>query len=556
MNAYTIGIDFGTLSGRAVLMNAATGEILTSAVYSYPHGVMSDRLWDGTELPVHTALQHPEDYLGVLRTTLRRVLAEANLTPSDIAGIGFDFTSCTMLPLDGSGMPLCMKEQYAHEPNAYVKLWKHHASEPDAERVTEVARSLGEKWLDTYGGKISSEWMIPKILQILRESPEIYEATARFSEAADWLFWILTGKEIHSAPFAGFKALWNETDGYPRKEFFEALHPKMKDLVGTKLSEQTTPICTRGYTLSKEGAALVGLNEGTPVAVPLLDAHASMPALGITEEGTVMLILGTSACHLTHSAKKQDMTGICGYVRDGVIPGMVTYEAGQACCGDHFDWFVKHGVPASYAKEAEERGMNLHRYLREKAKTLAVGESGLLALDWFNGNRSVLCDYSLRGMILGMTLNTKPEEIYRALIEATAYGTRMILENFEENGISTRHIIASGGIAEKDEMLMQIYSDVIGCPITVSDTPMSASVGSAMYATVAAGLYPDIQAVSSALVKKTGKTYTPIEKNVRVYGQLYNEYKTLHDYFGRGENDVMKRLGQISRQAFGEEESQ
>ena len=243
------------------------------------------------------------------------------------------------------------------------------------------------------------------------------------------------------------------------------------------------------------------------------------------------------------------MTGICGYVRDGVIPGMITYEAGQACCGDHFDWFVKNSVPASYAKEAEEQGMNLHRYLRKKAKSLAVGESGLLALDWFNGNRSVLCDYSLRGMVLGMTLNTKPEEIYRALIEATAYGTRMILENFEKNGISTHQIVASGGIAEKDEMLMQIYADVIGCPITVSETSMSASVGSAMYAAVAAGIYSDIRSAARSLAKKTGKTYLPIEGNTREYEKLYREYQILHDYFGRGTNDVMKRLGEISRRA-------
>lgn len=551
MKGYTVGIDFGTLSGRAVLMDAQSGEILGSAVMAYPHGVLSDMLPDGTVLPVHTALQHPEDYLGVLRTVVREVLKKANARAEDVLGIGFDFTACTMLPLNERMMPLCMDDGYAHEPNAYVKLWKHHASEPDAQKITEIARRRGEPFLARYGGKISSEWMIPKILQILRESPQIYEKTYRFSEAADWIFWLLTEKEIYSAPFAGFKALWNEEEGYPSPDFFEAVDPRMKNLIGTKLSEKITPICRTGFSLSRSGAELVGLPEGTPVAVPLLDAHASMPALGVTKEGLLMLILGTSAVHMANAREMHSVSGICGSVRDGVIPGFVSYEAGQACCGDHFDWFVKNALPASYKEDAEKQGMNPHRYLREKAKKLSAGESGLLCLDWFNGNRSVLCDSDLRGMILGLTLNTKPEEIYRALIEATAYGTRMILENFEKNGIPTGQIIASGGIAEKDEMMMQIYADVMGCPITVSDATMSASVGSAMYAAVAAGCYETIEAASEQLAKKTGRTYTPIESNVAIYDRLYEEYKALHDYFGRGENNVMKRLSAIGKEAKG-----
>ena len=550
MMGYTVGIDFGTLSGRAVLVDAESGAVRATAVASYPHGVLSDRLPDGAELPVHTALQHPEDYLGVLRSVVRRVIEEAGISPSEVRGIGLDFTACTMLPLNEEHMPLCMDEEFCHEPNAYVKLWKHHAAEEDAERITEIAKRRGEEFLSRYGGRISSEWMIPKIAQILRQSPRVYEATYRFAEAADWLFYLLTGEEIYSAPFAGFKALWNERDGFPSDDFFEAVDPRMKGIVGEKLSNRITPICQRGFSLSEKGAELTGLPVGTPVSVPLLDAHASMSALGVTEEGSLMLILGTSSVQMANGREERAIPGICGFVKDGVIPGLVSYEAGQSSCGDIFEWYLENSLPASYLEAAKREGENIHAYLRGKAKRLAVGESGLLALDWFNGNRSVLCDGSLRGMILGMTLHTKPEEIYRALIEATAFGARMIYENYREGGIPVDRIIASGGIAEKDEMLMQIYADVFGCPITVSPASLSASVGSAMYAAQAAGLYETIEEASAAMREKTsGRVYYPIAENAEVYDRLYAEYKTLHDYFGRGENSVMTRLGEISRGA-------
>ena len=550
MKYYTIGIDFGTLSGRAVLMDAYNGQVLASAVCEYPHAVMDEVLTCGKRLEPNMALQHPNDYLKVLERTLPEVCRLAGVSKNDVVGLGIDFTGCTMLPVDAQGVPLCLKPQYEKEPHAYVKLWKDHSAQAEADTVTTLAKETNQPWLAMYGGRISSEWMIPKILKICKDAPNIYHNTARFTEAGDWLYRRLTGMERYSVSFAGYKALWNEDNGYPSKEFFSMLHPEMEGIVGTKLSETVVPIDDHAGVLSKEGAALTGLREGIAVATPILDAHASMPALGITEEGTLMLILGTSAVHLAHSPKKiEDVDGICGYVHNAVIPPLYTYEAGQACCGDHFDWFVKNGVPAAYLRDAEQRGMGIHAYLREKANKLRVGESGLLALDWFNGNRSVLSDGNLTGMILGMTLRTKPEEIYRALIEATAYGTRMILETFEKSGIRIDRIIASGGIAEKDAMMMQIYADVINRPITVSDAKYSASCGSAMYAAVAAGLYSDIADAAKHLAPKTGKTYLPINENVAIYDRIYTEYKVLHDYFGKGENDVMKRMAQISKDA-------
>ena len=545
MKQYTIGIDFGSLSGRSVLMDVENGEVLCSAVYEYPHAVMDTKLPDGTPLPPDTALQHPLDYVEVLNRTIPEVLAKGAVSPEQVVGLGFDFTACTMLPLGRDMRPLCLDERYRSSSHAYVKLWKHHAAQTEADELNRIAEERKEPWLKNYGGKISSEWLIPKIWQILREAPEVYADTERFVEAADWLSLLLTGKETHSAPFAGYKALWNEEQGYPSADFFSALAPEMKNMIGTRISPSTAPIGTMAGRLSERGAELTGLREGTPVAVPVLDAHASMPALGIKEEGTLMMILGTSAVQLVHARDKKEIPGICGFMKDGVIPGLYTYEAGQACCGDHFDWFVKNGVPELYAQDAKKRGVGIHRYLREKAQMLRPGESGLLALDWFNGNRSVLSDSSLRGMILGMTLRTRPEEIYRALIEATAYGARTILDTFVQSGIRVDRIVASGGIAEKDEMLVQIYADVINRPITVSDAKMSASCGSAIYAAVAAGAYPDIKTAVDSLAVRTGKSYFPKEEAVKIYDRLYAEYKALHDYFGRGENDVMKRLAVI-----------
>jgi len=548
MKRYTIGIDFGTLSGRAVLMDVVSGEIAATSVYEYPHAVIDEQL-NGIPLPINTALQHPEDYLGVLRTTIRAVLQEADVSADEVIGLGYDFTGCTMLPVDENATPLCFYEKYKNEPNAYVKLWKHHASQKEADDCTRIAAERGEPWLAINGGKISSEWLVPKILQILRESPEVYRDTARFLEAADWLTWILTGVESHSVPFAGFKAFWNEVDGYPSEEYFAALDPEMKDIVGTKLSEKLLGLERSAGTLSEKGAELTGLSVGTPISVPLLDAHASMPAIGLDKEGTQMLILGTSGVQMLHSKSKVNLKGGSGAVLGGVIPNLYSYEAGSACCGDHFDWFVKNSVPASYEAEAKEKGIGLHQLLTEKAKKLAVGESGLLAIDWFNGNRCILSDSELKGMILGMTLRTRPEEIYRALIEATAYGTRMIFDNFLNHGMKIDRIVASGGIAEKNEMLVQIYADVLGRSITVSDAKMSASRGSAIYAAVAGGAYPNIHEAVRALSVTTGKTYTPIAENVKRYERLYAEYQRLHDYFGRGENDVMHRLSALAKEA-------
>ncbi len=539
---YVIGIDYGTLSGRAILLDGLTGEELAVSELAYPHGVMDEQLPSGKPLPERFALQHPADYLEVLRRTIPDLLETGGIPADAVAGLGIDFTACTLLPLDRRGVPLCFDPAYANEPHAYVKLWKHHAAQTEADEITALARERGEDWLNMYGGKLSSEWALPKILEIYRRAPEVYAAADRFAEAADWLSFVLTGRETHSAAFAGYKNLWRAKKGYPSREFFAALKPAFADLIGTKLSaEVNTADQIAGY-LSAEGAALTGLAEGTAVSLPMIDAHAAMPAVGAVEPGDFVMIIGTSSCHLLQADRAPEIRGICGFARDAVVPGCITYEAGQACVGDGFAWFTRRFLPASYTEEAEQAGISVHRLLRERAEKLAVGESGLIALDWFNGNRSVLNDADLSGVILGLTLRTRPEEIYRALLEASAFGTRMILERFAEGGLPVREVVATGGIARKDPFMMQIYADVLGRPIRVAETTQAGALGSAIYAAAAGGLYPSVKEAARQLASPCTKVYSPDPARAARYTRLYREYVILHDYFGRGGNDVMKRL--------------
>ena len=551
---YSIGVDYGTQSGRAVLVELDTGMELASAVKNYAHGVMDKKLPDGvTVLEPDWALQHPEDYLEVLRVTIPEILKETGVSPDDVIGLGIDFTACTMLPVDKEGIPLCFREEFKSQPHSYVKLWKHHSAQDEANRLNEIASGRNESFLKRYGGKISSEWLIPKIWQILDEAPEIYEAADRFMEAADWVVMQLTGVEARNCCTAGYKAIWHKKEGYPDKAFFEALDPRLKNLVEEKLSTKVFPLGSKAGELTPEAAIMTGLKAGIAIAVANVDAHVSIPAVGISEPGKMLMIMGTSTCHIMLGDEEKIVPGMCGVVEDGVIPGYFGYEAGQSCVGDHFEWFVGNCMPASYAKEAEARGINIYKLLKEKASALKAGESGMVALDWWNGNRSVLVDADLTGVLLGCTLLTKPEEIYRALIEATAYGTRMIVETFRENGVPIDELYAAGGIAEKDELMMQIYSDVTNMEIRISASAQAPALGAAMFGAVVAGKerggFDNIMDAAKAMGKVKEKYYKPIPENAAVYEKLYSEYKKLHDYFGRGENDVMKRLKKIREDA-------
>jgi L-ribulokinase len=555
MERYVIGVDFGTLSGRSVLVRVADGEEVATSVLDYPHGVIDQKLPDGTALGVDWALQHPDDYMKVFSRTIPEVLKMAGVKPEQVIGVGVDFTACTMLPVKSDGTPLCMTEEFSSVPNAWIKLWKHHAAQDEANRLNAVAEERKEPFLPRYGGKISSEWMIPKIWQTLDEAPEVYEAADRFIEAADWVIWQLTGVEKRNTCTAGYKAIWHKEDGYPSPGFFAALDPRMENLAETKLAGNLYPAGTCAGEITPEAAGLTTLLPGTAVAVANVDAHVSMPAVGITTAGRMLMIMGTSTCHILMGNEERNVPGMCGVVEDGIIQGFFGYEAGQSCVGDHFQWFTDNCVPSEYMEEASSRGIDIHQLLTEKASALKTGESGLVALDWWNGNRSVLVDVDLTGLLIGATLSTKPEEIYRALIEATAYGTRIIIDTFHENGVPVEELYAAGGIAEKNPMIMQIYADVTRRSIRISGSPQAPALGSAMFAAVAAGKerggYDSIMEAAPVMGKVKDIVYTPDPESSAVYEKLYAEYKILHDYFGRGENNVMKRLKEIRKNVKG-----
>lgn len=551
---YTIGVDFGTLSGRAVLVDVKTGEEIATAVKEYPHGVISDYLPDGvTKLEHDWALQHPQDWLDVFAETIPEVLKISGVSAEDVIGVGVDFTASTVMPTDSNGVPLCFKDQYKSNPHSWPKLWKHHAAQDEANRLNAIAKERGEKFVERYGGKQSSEWQVAKVWQVLNEAPEIYEAMDRWIEAADWVIWQLTGVEKRQICTAGYKGIWHKQDGYPSQEFFEALNPRLKNYVDEKLSKDLYPLGAKAGEISEAAASLTGLKKGTAVCVGNVDAHVSIPAVGITEPGKMLMIVGTSTCDILLGTEEKIVPGMCGVVEDGAMPGFFAYESGQSCVGDHFDWFVKNCVPAEYVEEARQKGINIHKLLREKASALKVGESGLVALDWWNGNRSVLVDVDLTGLIIGCTLHTKPEEIYRALIEATAYGKRIIIETFRDSGVPINELYACGGIASKDDFMMQIYADVTNMEIRISASSQTPALGAAMFASVAAGKerggYDSIVEAAKAMGKVKDKYFKPIPENVEAYNKLYAEYKILHDYFGRGANDVMKRLKKIKAEA-------
>ena len=550
---YAIGIDFGTESGRALLVDVADGREVATSVYNYSNGVIDEYL-PGTDIRLEPdwALQDPNDYVETLKRTVPAVLEESGVDPADVIGLGIDFTACTMLPVKADGTPLAQLPEYRDRPHAWVKLWKHHAAQPEADRINEVARERGESWLDLYGGKISSEWFFSKALQILDEDPQIYNAADRLIEAADWVIWQMTGRETRNACTAGYKAIWQKSEGFPSRDYFAALHPDFADVVDTKMSRDIVPLGAQAGGLTEQAAAWMGLKPGAAVAVANVDAHATVPAAQATSPGIMTIIMGTSNCHMLLAEERKEAPGMCGVVEDGIVPGLYGYESGQSGVGDIFAWFVDNAVPPEYHEAAKARGISLHVLLEEEAAKQKPGEHGLLALDWWNGNRSTLVDVELSGLLIGATLATTAPDIYRALLESTAFGTREIIEGFTDNGVPVDSIVAAGGLPDRNKLLMQIYTDVTNREFRVIRSALGGSLGAAMHGAVAAGAseggYDDIFAATEKMGGLQDVVYTPIPENVAIYDRMYADYKTLYDYFGREENDVMKRLRALRRE--------
>lgn len=539
---YVVGVDFGTLSGRALVVRVSDGAELGTAVHEYRHGVMDTVLpATGAPLPPDWALQDPDDYREVLRRAVPAALAAAGVARTDVIGVAVDFTACTVLPALADGTPLCEVPDLRGRPHAYVKLWKHHAAQPHADRINQLAHERGESWIGRYGGKISAEWQYAKGLQLLEEDPEIYGRAERFIEAADWIVWQLCGVETRNVCTAGYKGI-HQDGKYPSQDYLAALNPGFAGFVA-KLDGPLSPLGARAGGLTAEAAAWTGLPEGIAVAVGNVDAHVTAAAAQALDPGRLVLIMGTSTCHVVNGEAPAEVAGMCGVVEGGISPGAWGYEAGQSGVGDIFGWYVEHSAPEGQAS---------HETLSKLAAAQPVGAHGLIALDWWNGNRSLLVNHDLSGVLVGMTLATRPADVYRALLESTAYGTRMIIEAFAEAGVPVSELVVAGGLTT-NSLLMQIYADVTDRPLSIIGSTQGPALGSAIHAAVAAGAYPDVHAASAAMGRVDRGVYQPDPDRARAYDALYAEYRGLHDHFGRGGDDVLLRLRAIRNAARGEQ---
>lgn len=547
-----VGVDFGTLSGRALVVRVSDGAELGTATFDYPHAVVEDRVpvEGGRRLGPDWALQVPEDYRAVLRHAVPAALAAAGIDPGAVIGIATDFTACTMVPTLADGTPLCEVEGLEDRPHAYVKLWKHHAAQPQADRINRLAEERGEAWLPRYGGLISSEWEFAKGLELFEDDREVYDAMAHWVEAADWIVWQLCGGGeggyVRNACTAGYKGQLQD-GAYPSADFLEALAPGFAGFVPDKVEHPIGQLGAQAGTLSAEAAAWTGLPEGIAVAVGNVDAHVTAPAAQAVGAGQMVAIMGTSTCHVMSADVLREVPGMCGVVEGGIVAGSYGYEAGQSGVGDIFGWFARTSVPPAYVEAAAAAGESVHEHLTRLAAEQEVGEHGLVALDWHSGNRSVLVDHELSGLVVGQTLATRPEDVYRALLEATAFGTRVIVETFRDAGVPVQEFIVAGGLA-KNALLMQVYADVTRLPLSLIDSEQGPALGSAIHAAVAAGAYPDVPTAAKSMGKVRRGVYLPDEDRAQAYDALFAVYRTLHDHFGRGE-PTMRGLKAIRRTA-------
>jgi L-ribulokinase len=549
--AYVVGVDFGTLSARALVVRVSDGVEAGTAVREYTHGVI-DRELRGRELPPDWALQDPGDYTEALSVTVPAAIRDAGIDPGQVIGVATDFTASTCMPVLAAGTPLCQLPHLTGRPHAYPKLWKHHAAQPQADRINAAAHERHAKWINRYGGKISSEWQFAKALQVLDEDPEMYQLADRWIEAADWIIWQLCGTETRNACTAGYKGIFQDGQ-YPSRDYLAALDPGFASFAADKLAHPISPLGGLAGRLTPAAAALTGLPEGIAVAVGNVDAHVTLPAAGSCAPGTMVAIMGTSTCHVLNGQSMNgtglaEVPGMCGVVDGGIVAGLWGYEAGQSGVGDIFSWFTRNGVPGEFADQARRRGVSLPQLLDEQAAAQPPGAHGLIALDWENGNRSVLVDAGLSGVIVGLTLATTAPEIYRALLEATAFGTRLIVETFNASAVPVTEFVVAGGLI-KSAPLMQIYADVLRRPLSVIGSDQGPALGAAIHAAVAAGAYPNVPVASSTMGRVNRDVYRPDEARADVYDQLYAEYVRLHDYFGRGANEVMYRLRAIRDRA-------
>jgi L-ribulokinase len=543
---YSIGLDFGTETLRTLAVNVETGEETAGAVYEYPDRVINDKL-PGSSITLEKdwALQNPENWIEGLKETIPQVLREGGMEQGNIIGVCVTFTSCTILPTKNDGTPLCFLPSFRKEPHAWPKLWKHHAAQKEADEINQLAKGEKEPWHKRYGEQISAEWVFPKALQMLREAPQCYHASDKIIEGGDWIVWMLTGREMRSACQAGYKAMWSSQEGYPKSCFLEKLDKNFHNF-HEKLGHDISSVGMCAGGLTETMSSKLGLIPGTPVGVAVIDAHAAVLGAAVVQPGKIVVIMGTSTCHMVLSEREVCVEGMGGVVKDGIVPGYYGYESGQPAFGDILNWVIEYGLPDSYYREAEIEGLSLHQLLTLKAMNQKPGSNGLLALDWLNGNRSILMNANLSGLLLGTTLDTRPEHVYRAMIEATAFGTKRIIEAYGGCQISVDEIHVSGGIPQQNPLVMQIYADVIGKPIILASSHQASALGAAILGAIAAGSerggYDSFFEAVNHMTAESNKIFVPNMTNHSIYKKIYNMYLKMHDYFGRENPVLMKEL--------------
>lgn len=517
-----LGLDFGTESVRALLVSLE-GEELGEGASAYRHGQIVDRLPGSEErLPRDFALQHPTDWIESATLAVRQALSNAGLSGDAVVGIGVDFTSCTMLPARADGTPLCLDARFATEKYAWPKLWKHHGAKEQTDRINQIARERSERFLDRYGGVIGLEWFFPKILETLEHAEQVYEAADVWIEAGDWFVWQLTGSSADNIPRstcqAGYKGMWSADDGYPSRDFLAAVDPRLENIVVEKLPGRLSPPGRCVGRLAAHFAQQMGLREGTPVSAAIIDAHAAVPGVGAAEAGTLVMVMGTSNCYMLNAAVERSVPGIAGIVKDGILPGFYGYEAGQAAVGDAFDWVRRL------------TGQSDFDALTAEAQAIPPGSDGVLCIDWFNGCRTPYMDGRLTGQFSGLTLSHRPAHLYRATMEASAYGFRWIVELLREHDVPVTRFITSGGLPHHNPLVVQIYADVLGEAIDIHPSKQGPAFGAAILGALAsgeqAGFASAEDAVRTMTRRETGiRTVHPNPEATARYQPLYQNYR-------------------------------
>ncbi|HMJ91117.1 MAG TPA: ribulokinase [Candidatus Acidoferrum sp.] len=522
----SLGLDFGTESVRALLVDLR-GLERAVAVVKYRHGQITKTLpGTGNTLPPEFALQHPGDWIESAAKAVRIALRESACA-GDVIGIGVDFTSCTMLPTLADGTPLCLTDQWRDEKFAWPKLWKHHGALSQAATINTFATKRKESWLARYGGVIGLEWFFPKVLETLDRAPRIYDAAEVWLEAGDWFVWQLVGGSAHDLPRstcqAGYKGMWSREEGFPSQSFFKALHPKLENVVAEKMPGRFVAPGVAAGALTSAMAKEFGLREGTPVSASIIDAHAGVPGAGADEPDTLVMVMGTSSCHMLNSRANKLVPGVAGVVRDGILPGFYGYETGQAAVGDAFDWA---------RRIVGEKNFDA---LNKRALDLAPGADGVRCMDWFNGCRTPLMDGSLAGAFTGLKLHHGPEHLFRSVLEASACGLRWIVETLRDGGVPVRRFIATGGLPHHNPAFVQLCANVLGERIVIAPSTQASALGSAILGAVAAGAFRDAGTAIRAMAKQRdvpARVYLPERSAVRAYEKVYADYRRLAEVLG------------------------